>query len=82
MNDADRMEKLLAELDMTNVDFARYAGVALSSVQRWIKGVIKVPRNIMLLLELMCHVRKGQAMIGVSWSTPADVDEEEHADVA
>lgn len=72
MTDADRMEKLLAELDMTNADFARYTGSAISTVQRWIKGYVPVPRNIMVLLELMCHIQKGQRIIGVTWSEPED----------
>jgi predicted transcriptional regulator len=53
MTAQDRLEKALEDLDLTNIDLARLAGVAPSSVQRWTAGTVDPPVMLFRLLDCM-----------------------------
>lgn len=53
MTRQQRLEHYLEQLDLTNVALARMAGVAPSSVQRWMAGTIEPPLMLLRLLQCM-----------------------------
>jgi len=69
------LDKQLTQLDMQNVELARIADVAPTSVQRWLNGSSPVPRSIVVMLELMIHIKKGYELtqpgkISMIWAEP------------
>ena len=75
------LDAQLAQLDMQNVELARIAGVAPTSVQRWLGGQVPVPRMVVVMLQLMIHIRAAEQLtkstsIGMLWAAP---EEKPHA---
>lgn len=71
------LDRQLTELDLQNVELARIADVAPASVQRWLNGSSPVPRSIIVMLELMIHIKRGHQLtqpgsIGVIWAMPEE----------
>lgn len=71
--DVQLLETLLEALDMTNTDLAQHAGVARSSVQRWLAGTVQVPLSVLRMLELMQHARQTPGMARVLWANPDEM---------
>ena len=69
------LDKQLTQLDMQNVELARIADVAPASVQRWLNGSSPVPRSIIVMLQLMIHIKAGYELtqpgkISMIWAEP------------
>lgn len=71
--DVQRLIRLLEQLDMANVDLARHAGVARSTVQRWLANDVAIPLSVLRMLELMLHLRRTPGMARVLWANPDEM---------
>ena len=45
-------KELQKQAGLNNIDTARYLGVSLRTVQRWVKGCTQPPMSAMLLIEI------------------------------
>lgn len=73
------LNSLLEELDYTNAMAAEVGGTTYQTIGRWLTGENPIHRGVFRLFLVMCYLKRGQAMIRVSWSTPRDVDDDVEA---
>lgn len=77
-SDREKLEKLLAELDITNEEARKAAGVTVQTVYRWLNGTSPIPKSVIRMLQLMLVIKGTQRMIAVGWcEIPDDLPKEE-----
>ncbi len=74
------LNALLEELDLTNPMAAELLGTTYQTISRWLLGQSPINRGNFRLLLLLCFLKRGQAMIRVSWSTPEGESDEDGDD--
>lgn len=70
-----RYAQLLQDMDITNGEAAHFAGVAESSVYRWLRGTSPIPASVIRMHELQLVIKRGHDMIKVQWSEPPATEE-------
>jgi hypothetical protein len=56
--DADRLLKMLWDLNITNTEAIRECGCNQTTFYRWLAAKTPIPRSAMRMFELMLEVRK------------------------
>lgn len=57
-SDEDRLDAVMVRLGLDNSDLAKYAGVHRNTVAKWRKPNAKIPKIVLLHLELLADLKR------------------------